>query len=413
MVFRSTARMPLPRIKSFLKRRLFEAGWELRRHSNSVQLHQLSVTLDSSAAPMPYSRVGQFTDEDGQEHDVLDGYRYSIKAGWRAIPSLSNLDFVRAAGGLDAAERRQMAAFIGSRTITAPIEEIDAFAAPILARHADLFEPGEGSSRVPRWSEEAYRRQIDRLAGFLRQDFEHLPAPAGGRSLRVLDVGCGRGLSTAAFEKLGHRAIGLDSEYQGGAVSTLARGMRERLSRLHGRDDMFVSGDITRCPEIPDESFDLIHSASCLEHVADIDSAFSEMIRILRPGGVMLHRYNPFWAENGGHAFGILDSPWLHAALSPPDFDRFLREWRPYEAPLALAWTRGALNRRITINAMQHALSSAGFGIHSWRESLGQDRNLGRLSSDLLRGVQRRYPDALLADLLATDIAFVAIKPSG
>jgi len=50
-----------------------------------------------------------------------------------------------------------------------------------------------------------------------------------------------------------------------------------------------VVGDITNCPQIPDNSFDFISSISVFEHIDKPWLAAREIMRILRPGGVTLH----------------------------------------------------------------------------------------------------------------------------
>jgi SAM-dependent methyltransferase len=47
-----------------------------------------------------------------------------------------------------------------------------------------------------------------------------------------------------------------------------------------------VIGDITSCPEIPDESFDVVVSVDVFEHINRPWLAASEIARILRPGGI-------------------------------------------------------------------------------------------------------------------------------
>ncbi|MDE2713666.1 MAG: class I SAM-dependent methyltransferase, partial [Verrucomicrobiota bacterium] len=48
-----------------------------------------------------------------------------------------------------------------------------------------------------------------------------------------------------------------------------------------------VRGDISKAP-FPDAYFDGITSLSVIEHGVDIDAYFSEMSRLLRPGGLLL-----------------------------------------------------------------------------------------------------------------------------
>ena len=60
------------------------------------------------------------------------------------------------------------------------------------------------------------------------------------------------------------------------------------------------------------------------------------MYRLLNPGGLMMHHLNPIWSENGGHALGTLDSPWLHVVLKEKEFERYLKEIHPFESDIAI-----------------------------------------------------------------------------
>jgi SAM-dependent methyltransferase len=47
-----------------------------------------------------------------------------------------------------------------------------------------------------------------------------------------------------------------------------------------------IVGDITHCPEVPDESFDVVVSVDVFEHLTEPWSAAAEIVRILKPGGL-------------------------------------------------------------------------------------------------------------------------------
>ncbi|MBV5263915.1 class I SAM-dependent methyltransferase [Pinisolibacter sp. B13] len=49
-------------------------------------------------------------------------------------------------------------------------------------------------------------------------------------------------------------------------------------------------GDICACPQIPDDSFDVVFSMDVFEHVREPWEAARECIRITKPGGLMIHR---------------------------------------------------------------------------------------------------------------------------
>jgi len=85
----------------------------------------------------------------------------------------------------------------------------------------------------------------------------------------VLDLGCGPGFHTSALALHGPRVFGLD---------------RQKLFSVEGA---FTVGDVTRLPFAADR-FDLLLAFDIIEHVPDVESLFSEMERVLRPGGRIL-----------------------------------------------------------------------------------------------------------------------------
>ncbi len=91
---------------------------------------------------------------------------------------------------------------------------------------------------------------------------------------KLLDVGCGSGWSTYFLSKEGFLATGIDLHNDGYEPSP-----SERLN--------FISGDILSLP-FEDESFDVTTTNECLEHVPDPQKALSEMVRVTRPGGLII-----------------------------------------------------------------------------------------------------------------------------
>ena len=158
------------------------------------------------------------------------------------------------------------------------------------------------------------------------------------------------------------------------------------------------------------ESFDVIYSASVLEHIQDIDNALDEMNRLLKPGGIMIHNYHPYFCHDGGHALGIGDSPWAHVICSEDDYCNYISSHRVHEAELAIPWLTGALNRGLTLNDLKRKLILSGNQILIWQTKSSHQNYLRQLSPDASTRCLQINPNITLDDLLTQTVSFVARK---
>jgi len=133
----------------------------------------------------------------------------------------------------------------------------------------------------------------DRFYGALASDsIEQVAQFARLDGARVLDVGGGPGYFADAFEAAG--AWYVPVEYDHGELS--ARGDVSRRS---------VMADGARLP-FADGTFDVVYSSNVLEHVPDRGAMVREMVRVARPGGVVLAAYTVWFGPWGGHE----TAPW-------------------------------------------------------------------------------------------------------
>jgi 2-polyprenyl-3-methyl-5-hydroxy-6-metoxy-1,4-benzoquinol methylase len=92
---------------------------------------------------------------------------------------------------------------------------------------------------------------------------------------QVLDVGCAKGYLVYAFRELGVEAYGVDiSQY---AISQSPESVRGYLQN--------VDVEFEKLP-FEDETFDMVTSLECMEHLQNPSHAVSEMARVLKPGGI-------------------------------------------------------------------------------------------------------------------------------
>ena len=95
---------------------------------------------------------------------------------------------------------------------------------------------------------------------------------------RALDFGCGAGRSTRFLEGLGFEAVGVDV-----SESMLARA-REGARQAGTPQVRFEKGDMRALP-IADESVDVAISNGVINLAPDKTKVFSELYRIVKPGG--------------------------------------------------------------------------------------------------------------------------------
>ena len=95
---------------------------------------------------------------------------------------------------------------------------------------------------------------------------------------RVLDAGCGWGVTLAALEQRGYRATGLD-------VS------RQALERLNRPERHLIQADLTHAfaeSQVSSSGYDVILALDVVEHIDDDQAAVTNLARLLRPGGIFI-----------------------------------------------------------------------------------------------------------------------------
>ena len=310
-------------------------------------------------------------------------------------------------------------------------------AVPVIKGLRDRLKPGWRTMAEPaadaQWAmppagdPAAFRRSVRAAAEFLHA--------AGGNleQARALEVGCydgGRSFAMAAEFACAVTAADLPEYYvqqqQGSSISPqeIARSaawlfeLRDRTRQAFLRESenaaavdavRFVDQDIARL-DVEDRPFDLIVSWEVLEHLRSPERCFERMFRLLRPGGLMFHEYNPFFCLEGGHSICTLDIPFGHARLSSSEFEHYVRQERPLEADVDLRFYHMNLNR-MTLADLRVGCETAGFSILSiveWPE-IG---DAPYIDSTVLDQVRRHYPTATLNDLLVRRVWLAAMRPS-
>jgi SAM-dependent methyltransferase len=142
------------------------------------------------------------------------------------------------------------------------------------------------------------------VEGKLRKALGHEPR----RYRRALEIGAGTGYFTLNLLRAG---------VVGEAVATdISPGMLRKLEA--SAEELGLAVDTAACDaaELPfgDDSFDLVFGHAVLHHLPDLDAAFREFRRVLRPGGVVAFCGEPsyygdriaVWPKRGANAIAPL-----------------------------------------------------------------------------------------------------------
>lgn len=95
---------------------------------------------------------------------------------------------------------------------------------------------------------------------------------------RVLDLGCGGGLTTTCLAQRGATVVGVD-------LSRASLHVASRHARGHGcLESVFACSRVEFLP-FADASFDIVWCTDVLEHLSDLPVAIAQIARVLKPGG--------------------------------------------------------------------------------------------------------------------------------
>jgi ubiquinone/menaquinone biosynthesis C-methylase UbiE len=127
------------------------------------------------------------------------------------------------------------------------------------------------------------RTSIRRLVQYTLDNLAFAGLEASGH--RILDAGCGFGLSLVVYGLYGATNVsGIDVDAS--AVACSERYKSVLPGDLSRRLQLQV-GDAATLP-YRDESFDIVTSMEAISHLVDVDGALLEFHRVLRPGGTLI-----------------------------------------------------------------------------------------------------------------------------
>ena len=124
--------------------------------------------------------------------------------------------------------------------------------------------------------------------------------------LKILDVGCGEGGTTAAFARTGAECYGTDIDehrLQKSSENPQNKGIHFELLDVY---------DLDSSDTISNTKFDLIILRDVIEHLTDTFKALSALKEILAEDGKIFLTFPPYYSAFGGHQQIVAPIPFIH-----------------------------------------------------------------------------------------------------
>jgi SAM-dependent methyltransferase len=214
---------------------------------------------------------------------------------------------------------------------------------------------------------------------------------------KILDVGADAGGFIAACHDLGYQAVGIEpwQEARENACK-LAEQMKVPIEVLSGRAESIPFGA---------GAFDVVHASGVIEHVLDVEQAFAEIYRVLKPGGVFWFNTAssmcPVQSEiRGFPLFGWYPDPWK----------RRIMNWVEDAKPHLVGFTRTPAIHWFTPSKARRLLGNTGFKHVYDRWDLraeGEGQGVYRLALRLIRSTT---VTKTCADILVPGCSYAAVK---
>lgn len=121
---------------------------------------------------------------------------------------------------------------------------------------------------------ETYKGLLDAHDESYLQHYMELVLRYAPTTSKILDLGCGTGISSRLLNQAGYDVVGTD-------ISSLF------LNEAKNWENEKLRYQVCDVMELPyeDDSFDVICSNELIEHLPDVETALNEMVRIVRKGG--------------------------------------------------------------------------------------------------------------------------------
>jgi SAM-dependent methyltransferase len=216
--------------------------------------------------------------------------------------------------------------------------------------------------------------------------------------LRILEIGSAQGRGLIPIARLGHDAYGLEPWKP-------AIDIAFKLANKCAVDIRVVRASAENIP-FEDCKFDLVLAFSVMEHVTNLDASLSEIMRVLKPGGIFWFNSTSSLCPIQGEIRGFPLFGWY-----PIIIKKYIMGWALTHRPQLIGYTKTPAMYWWTPYNARKRLRKAGFRQIWDRWNLRSDEEEIGLKRAFL-SLAKTYPICrLLGDLLSSGCSYAAKKP--
>jgi ubiquinone/menaquinone biosynthesis C-methylase UbiE len=215
---------------------------------------------------------------------------------------------------------------------------------------------------------------------------------------KILDVGSAYGGFLLACHQLGYQCEGIEPWEEA----------RKNAIHVSEKFDIPIKIKEGVAESIPyeDKTFDMVHASSVIEHVLDVEKAFSEIYRVLKPGGVFWFNASSAMCPKQNEIRGFPLFGWY-----PNSLKLKIMHWVKDAHPHLVGYTRTPAINWFTPSKANKLLKQAGFKEVYDRWDLVGENEGGRLSQFILPWVRSTKLTKMLANMTIVGCSYAAIKP--
>jgi ubiquinone/menaquinone biosynthesis C-methylase UbiE len=214
---------------------------------------------------------------------------------------------------------------------------------------------------------------------------------------KILDVGAASGQFLVGCYQLGYEAIGIEPCEE-------ARSNAIKLSEYFNIPINVVNGSAESIP-FEDNTFDVIHACSVIEHVGDLEKTIKEISRVLKAGGVFWFSTTSSLCPMQGEIRGFPLFGWY-----PNSLKLRIMNWAKENRPHLIGYTQTPAIHWFTPSRVHKLMNEYGFSRIYDRWDLRQGDEGGKLYGLILKVIKSKKYFKMLADVMIPGCSYAVIK---